>query len=77
VTSYNAALMLRVEFGYLPWRSTGDTSGHAIVDYGWYSDSGSGVQEVYLWDPENNSRHLIANSDAFSSLSVGGLVMVW
>jgi hypothetical protein len=77
VTSYNAALMLRMEFGHTPWRNTGDTSGHAVVDYGWYTDSANGVQDIYFWDPWDSSKHTAGYSISFTDLGIGGFEMVW
>jgi hypothetical protein len=77
VNTNNASLMLRMEFGFTPWRNSGDTTGHAVVDYGWLTDSGTGAQELYFWDPWDSTRHVADYSVAFNDLSIGSLQMVW
>jgi hypothetical protein len=77
VNSYNAGLMLSSQFGHLPWRSTGETSDHAIVDYGWYSDPLNNLKGLDMWDPWDSTTHGADYVDMFRALALDGFGMVW
>ena len=77
VDGHSMSQMLATDFGELPWRMTGDKSGHAIVSYGWFNDTLDGVTGLYVWGPWDGSKHQPTSQDMFTAIGWNRRGMIW